>query len=78
MFHYHETGGLWAVTKGKYKVHFTTVPFHRAKPEIHENPLLFDIHHDFMESNNIAGLYPEIVDDIKEEVEKHQKNIENS
>lgn len=55
MFHYHESGGLWAVTKGKYKVHFTTVPFHRATPEIHEKPLIFDLQQDFMECGSPSG-----------------------
>ena len=75
-FYFHESGRLWAVRSGKYKLHFTTVNKHRGKPQHHDPPLLFDLHEDQAETTNIAGDYPDVVAGLTLLVERFRKELE--
>ena len=74
MFFYRGTK-IMAVRKGWYKAHFATRPGYGArKAVLHDPPLLFHLGHDPGEKHDIAKKHPEIIADIRKEVERHLAN----
>jgi len=75
MFFYRGTQ-IFAVRKGPYKAHFFTRAGYGQKKEFaHDPPLLYHLNHDPSEKYNIAKDHPEIIDDIRSEMERHQHSI---
>lgn len=75
MFFYRGTQ-IFAVRKGPYKAHFFTRAGYGQKKEfVHDPPLLYHLNHDPAEKYNIAKDHPEIIEDIRREVERHRQSI---
>ena len=77
---YYRGDELFAVRKGPYKAHFQTAPGYAAAGaqmtfEKHAPPLLFDLNQDPGEKNDVAAQHPEIITEIKVEVEKHRASL---
>jgi len=68
---------VFAVRKGRYKAHFTTMAsFSGQPPEEHSKPLLFDLDVDPSEQFDIADQHPEVVAELTALVAEHKKTIE--
>ncbi len=76
MFYYRGTK-IYAVRKGMFKAHFITETAYAENDNLmhHDPPLLFHLGHDPSEKYNIAEKYPEIIEDIKHEIEVHQSKL---
>jgi len=77
MFYYIGTR-LYAVRKGPFKAHFTTItePFRPgSRSVIHDPPLLFNLEHDPSEKYDVAADHPDVIADIINEVERHKANL---
>ncbi|MEM9894967.1 MAG: sulfatase [Bacteroidota bacterium] len=75
---YYRNTEIYAVRKGAYKLHYITRPAN-GKPELkitHEQPLLFDLNQDPEEKYNLAGKYPDVVEEINQLVKQHRSTIE--
>ena len=77
---YYRGDELFAIRKGKYKVHFQTAPgypgfMEQMKFEPHDPPLLFNLAADPAEKIDLAKTHPEIVADLKAELEKHRVGL---
>ncbi len=72
---------LTAVRKGPWKAHLVSVPEnpYGAKHGIteHEQPLLFQLEHDPSEKYDISAQYPEVVAELKREIEKHRATVKH-
>ena len=67
---------VFAVRKGPYKAHFTTLTsFSGQPPERHPNPLLFNLDVDPSEQFDIAEQHPEVVAELSRLVADHKKTI---
>jgi arylsulfatase A-like enzyme len=67
---------LFAVRHGPFKAHFFTKPAYGAgKVEEHDPPLLYHLGHDPSEKYNIADRRPEVLAEIREIAEAHQKEM---
>ncbi len=75
-FFYYRGTQLYAVRKGPWKAHFQTKTGYGNDPLIkHEPPQLYQIEVDASEKFNVAAQHPEVIDALKEEVERHRKTI---
>jgi arylsulfatase A len=75
MFYYHRDH-LWAVRKGAFKAHFSVLPGDPAESSFkHPPPYLFQVQHDPQEQFDLASEHPEVLDDLRREMEQHQKNV---
>jgi len=76
MFYYRGTK-LYAVRKGPYKAHFFTKPAYGRNIEEtkHDPPLLYNLAHDPSEKFDVSQDHPEIIADIRKEVEQHQAGM---
>jgi len=74
MFYYRK-GILFAVRKGPWKAHFKTKDSFKRAVEEHNPPLLFHLEHDPSEKYNVAKEHPEVIEDIRRLVERHQAGI---
>jgi arylsulfatase A len=74
---YYRGSELYAVRKNQYKVHFITqTAYYSENPKmIHNPPLLYDLGVDPGEKYNIAREHPEIIEELKKVVEKHQAEL---
>ena len=72
MFYYRGTK-LYAIRKGPYKAHFFTKPAYGRNIEEtkHDPPLLYNLAHDPSEKFDVSQNHPEIIADIRNEVEQH-------
>jgi arylsulfatase A len=76
VFYYRGTR-IFAVRKGPYKAHFITKSAYGADDEMqHDPPLLYNLEHDPSELYNIADQHPEVIADIRAEIEKHRQTLE--
>lgn len=67
---------VFAVRKGPYKAHFTTLnSFSGQPPELHPNPLLFNVEVDPSEQFDIAGQHPEVLAELSGLVADHKSTI---
>jgi len=67
---------VYAVRKGPYKAHFTTMTSFSGKPpEQHPTPLLFNLDIDPSEHFDIAAEHPEIVAELTALVAEHKKTM---
>ena len=72
---------LFAVRKGPFKAHFVTAPGYatRGQPlkfEKHDPPLLFHLPRDPSEQFNVAAEHPDVIADIRREVEAHRAGLQ--
>lgn len=78
VFFYYAGANLYAARKGPWKAHFWSIEneFSSDRKDIkHDPPLLFNIENDPSERFDISNKYPEIIEEIKEEVRFHQENL---
>jgi arylsulfatase A len=67
---------LYAVRKGPYKAHFVTrSAYGNDKPVRHDPPQLYHVGHDPSEKYDIAGDHPDVIADIRREVERHRSTL---
>lgn len=75
IFYYRDTD-IFAVRKGAYKAHFFTQSEWGNDERVkQEPPLLFNLNVDPSEKYNIANEHPEIIDQIREIMDAHQKTV---
>jgi len=75
VFYYRGTR-LYAVRKGPYKAHFITQSAYGSdKPVQHESPLLYHLGHDPSEKYDIAKDHPDVIAEIRKEVERHRSTL---
>jgi len=77
---YYRGDELFAIRKGNFKAHFQTAPGYGSpgNPVVFEKqdpPLLFNLAEDPSERNNVARDHPEIVADLKRELESHRAGL---
>jgi arylsulfatase A-like enzyme len=73
---YYNGDEVYAIRKGPYKAHFTTFAgYSKEPPEKHDPPLLFHLPNDPGERFNIAAEHPEVIADIKQELENHRAKL---
>lgn len=70
---------VFAIRKGAYKAHFYTQSAYGVAPEEkHDPPLLYNLEHDPSEKFDIAAGNPEIIADLKQELEKHNRGVKRA
>jgi arylsulfatase A len=75
MFYYRGTQ-LYAVRQGRYKAHFVTRSgYGNDQPAPHEPPVLYDLGQDPSEKYDVAKDHPEVIAEIKKEVERHRRTL---
>lgn len=75
---YYKGNDLYAIRKGAWKMHLITLKnmyTKEAKKIIHSNPLLYNLHVDPEERLEVSTQFPEIIEELKEEVKKHNENL---
>ncbi|MFC2083676.1 sulfatase [Bacteroidota bacterium] len=77
VFYYYRGTDIYAVRKGSYKIHFITEDAYKEDnlKTYHDPPLLFNLQIDPGEKYNISEEYPEVIQDILNEVKKHKSNL---
>ncbi len=76
MMIYYTGDEVYAVRKGPYKAHFTTYSgYSKEQPQKHDPPLLFHLPNDPGERSDIATEHPDVVADIKVELEKYRAGL---
>jgi arylsulfatase A len=68
---------LYAVRKGAYKAHLVTQPGYGSEPPMrqHDPPLLYNLAEDPSERFDLSAQRPEIVADLKSEVDRHRAGM---
>ena len=77
MFFYRESK-LYAVRQGGFKAHFITKPVYTGRAETethHEPPLLYHLGRDPGEQYDVAGLHPDVIQDIEKLVADHRSEL---
>jgi arylsulfatase A-like enzyme len=73
---YYRTDELYAVRKGQYKAHFITEPSYIKGDKVHHDPpLLYHLGHDPSEKYDVAKDHPDVIEEIREEVARHQAHL---
>ena len=76
VFYFYRGSDLYAVRKGAYKLHFMDKPAYGPTPKVvFEEPVLYDLGTDPEERFNVAGKFPEVVDELKAMAKKHQESF---
>lgn len=76
-FFYYRGTRIYAVRHGKFKAHFWTQSAYGGDAaQAHPIPLLFNLDVDPAEQFDVAGQYPEVIDEIRRLVDLHQKTVE--
>jgi arylsulfatase A-like enzyme len=75
-FMYYRGSTLYACRLGPWKAHFLTRPgYNTPKPDAHDPPLLFELRVDPGEKWNVAAQHPEVIEQIRRAVAKHQGGV---
>ncbi|MBL8820300.1 MAG: sulfatase [Planctomyces sp.] len=75
-YFYYRGDQLFACRLGEWKAHFSTqTGYGQPKPEVHDVPMLFHLGRDVSEKRSVAGDHPEVIEEIRRVVEKHQMNV---
>ena len=74
MFYYRDTK-LTAVRKGHWKAHFVTQSGYRKDRKEHDPPALYHLEHDPSEKFDVAEKHPDVIADIRAEVERHRASL---
>lgn len=73
---YYRGQQLFAIRKGPWKMHLQTqAAYGQPKPEKHDPPLLFHLEIDPSERFHVAADHPEVIADLKKEIEAHQSGL---
>ena len=73
---YYYGSDFFAFRQGDYKAHFVTHTGYGKDPAVpHDPPLLFNLEKDPGERFNVAAEHPDIIANIRKEVEKYQANL---
>ncbi|MBN1588309.1 MAG: sulfatase [Pirellulales bacterium] len=73
---YYRGNQLCAVRHGPYKMYYFTQPNYRNRKGIkHDPPLLYNLDHDPSEQHDVAKQHPEVIEQIREIAEAHQKGV---
>jgi len=78
VFFFYRGTRLMAVRKGPWKAHLITQNAYGPKSRksvTHDPPLLFHIEHDPSENYNVAGDHPDVIADIRKEIERHKAKL---
>jgi len=76
VFYYRENR-LFAVRKGPWKAHFITQSSYVGdEPVTHETPELYNVEVDPSERFNVAEEHPDVIAEIREAFEEHERNLE--
>lgn len=76
-FMYYRGTKLYACRLGAWKAHFQTrTGYGQPKAENHSPPLLFELRVDPGEKWNVAGMHPEVLQQIEAAVAAHQQGVE--
>jgi arylsulfatase len=74
--YYYHLDRLQAIRKGPWKAHFITQrSYSQVAPQEHNPPLLYNIEVDPSEQYDIAKNHPEIIEELKNVFEEHQRNL---
>jgi len=74
VFYYRDVD-VFAIRKGKYKVHFYTQPYTSKVVTLHEPPLLYNLNVDPSEKFNIANQHPEVIAEMRKILEEHNATL---
>ena len=76
LFFYYSEADVWAVRRGRWKLH-VAVNNRKMPPPRGEGdpPLLFDVQQDISERRNVAQRHPEIVKELLELINRHKASI---
>jgi len=77
MFYYRGTQ-LMAVRLGPWKAHFKIQGSYGTEPrqlQVQDPPLLYQLEHDPSEQHNVAQEHPDVIERIRELVERHQADL---
>jgi len=73
---YYRGAQLYAARKGQYKAHFITKPAYGKGDTVHHDPpLLYHLGHDPSEKYDIAKDHPDVIEEIRKEVARHEANL---
>jgi arylsulfatase A-like enzyme len=76
VIYYYRTDQLFALRKGAYKAHFFTRTGYSAEgPQDQQPPLLYNVENDPGEKVNVAAEHPEILADLHQEYDRHNKTL---
>lgn len=78
VYFYYRGEQLYAVRKGPWKAHFITQWAYTpdSEPTVHETPELYNLELDPSEKYNVAEEHPEVIEEIRQEVEHHEAALE--
>lgn len=73
---YYRGAQVFAVRKDQWKMHLQTqMGYGQAQPDSHDPPLLFHLGHDPGETYNLAAEYPQVIAELRREIEAHRASI---
>lgn len=77
MMFYYQGAELYAVRKGPFKIHFTTLTSYvKQKPVPQDPPLLYHLEHDPSERFDVAAKHPDIVEELTGLAEGHRASVD--
>lgn len=75
MYYYRGTQ-LRAIRKGSWKMHlYTRTEYEGKKIQKHDPPLLFNVETDPSEKYDVAEKHPDVIEDLKKEIVKHEATV---
>ncbi len=75
MYYYRGTQ-LRAIRKGPWKMHlYTKTEYQGMKIQKHDPPLLYNVEGDPSEKYDVAAKHPDVIEDLKKEIEKHKATV---
>ena len=76
VFYFYRGSELYAVRKGKYKVHFQYKSAYGSDQKVvYEKPVLYDLGQDPGEHYNVADRFPDVVAELTELARKHKESF---
>lgn len=76
MMYYYRGTQLRAIRKGSWKMHlFTMTEYEGKKLMKHDPPLLFNVEQDPSEKYDVASDHPDVIEDLKKEIVKHEATV---
>ncbi|MCA9206896.1 MAG: arylsulfatase, partial [Planctomycetales bacterium] len=75
---YYRAYNLMAVRVGPFKVHYMTQDAYgpgAREPVVHDPPVVFNLEEDPGEKFNVANQHPEVIEQARQIVERHQRKL---